>query len=178
MNIPEESFQDSELFREFLPDLQVAFTLGNEDLPEVWALRAYALRTGTFPIGLFIAILQDRGLWCRPQEGDHREGERARLGKEVAATMLTREELIEEMKRFRGEVLIGGHEVLNMGVDHRGKGLLSWQKIGTEDLERWVSDLKAGRCGELPEFLSPEQAAKLFGVPSLAQAVKNENPSP
>jgi len=177
MFIHDDDFTVVEAFRTRLPDIYSAYDLGPQDDPEIWALRAYTLRRGAEPVGLFLHLVADRHEWNQPQKQDWSQGERDRLGNEVATTMLTREELIEEMKRLRGEILPGGHEVLGMGIDHREKGLLSWQKIGTEDLEHWLSDLRAGRCGELPEFLSPAQATKLFGVPSLAQAVKNEKPT-
>jgi len=142
MLIHDDDFTVVEAFRTLLPELHSAYNLGPEDDPEIWALRAYTLRRGSEPVGLFLHLVADRHEWNQPQTTDWRQGERDRLGNEVASAMLTREELIEEMKRFSGEVLPKGHEVMGMGVYHREHGLLSWAKIGTESLERWLSDLK------------------------------------
>jgi hypothetical protein len=123
-------------------------------------------------VALFVALLKDRSRWNRPQEPDWKAGERERLGKDAGVGMLTREELLKEALEYVGEFLPGGAEVIGMGLDHPKKGMLSWEKLSTEELVSAVSDLRAGRRGEPPQYMTPQQAARVLGGESVKELIQ------
>lgn len=174
MFIGDDAFENVEGFRSLLPAVHSRYDLGTEEDPEIWALRAYALREASRnPVGLFLHLLRDRHSWNRPQAQDWRQGERDRLGDDAATTMLTREELLKEIVTYAGEILPDGTEILRMGIETKARGLESWEKVGTAALEKMVRLLRdPAQRGELPEYLTPQQAARALGGKSLSELIR------
>lgn len=174
MYIVDDDFLDAARFRRFLPEVYSRYEVGPADDPEIWTIRAYAIRRATnSPVGLFLHVVADRQKWSQPQSEDSHQGDRDRLGHKATAAMLTRDELIAEMKNHVGEWLPGSHEVLSVGIEHKERGLMAWMKLSDDELEAHVSALRNGEEGEPRVFMSPQEAAEHFGM-SLLEAVKRE----
>lgn len=72
---------DVEQFRRAVPGLLTEYKVPVDKLAELWALRAFALRVGREPAGLFHNLLLKKERWNRAGPADLKAGELARVEK-------------------------------------------------------------------------------------------------
>lgn len=114
MLIQDATIRDAEEFRRVIPGLLMKHKIPGEEIPDLWALREYALRVGTEPAGLFAAVLSKSDRWNRASQSDWKAADRDRLGKEPepeepkekplklqAIRPLTAAEMDAKMRRLR-----------------------------------------------------------------------------
>ena len=163
--------EDADTFRKLLPILKHQGILKSLE-PEAWGIRAYCLREGKEPAGLFMHFLSHPENVSRITNQDFAQGIQDRDGDAMHPADLSKDELIKAMHRHIGQWLPGDHEVLPMGIQHRQRGLLGWEKLTRDEVEAMVADLRGGRRGEKPKYLGPKEAAKALGGESLSELLK------
>lgn len=78
----EDVIRDREKFRGMVPGICLKYNVPGVEIPDLWALRSFALRVGDRPDGLFISMLGKAERWNRPSSADWKEADADRLGEE------------------------------------------------------------------------------------------------
>lgn len=168
MFISDPELKNAGEFRIFLEKAREELGLRHDEDPDVWGLRAYCLRTGKHPGGLFVRRLKARE-WSGFSEQDLRQGERDRLGEDAPVTALERQQLTAELARHAGKHLEAGHAIRPNGIEHRRDGFLSWEKIPLAELQVFAEQARDGRFGAAPELMTFRE----FAVGELGEAARD-----